>query len=38
MNEMPESVWNDPDFLQRLEEIAEEDEQQNSYENGIEKG
>jgi len=32
----PESVWNDPDYLEQLEQRADEDEAITSYEN--EKG
>jgi len=31
---LPDSVWEDPDFQKRLEEMAEEEEQMQSYENG----
>ena len=35
---LPDSVWDDPDYQQRLEEMAEEEERMNSYENGHGRG
>lgn len=32
--QMPESVWNDPDYLKDLEQRAEEETLMTSYENG----
>lgn len=32
---LPDSVWDDPDFQERLEEMAEEEMEMQLYENGL---
>ena len=35
---LPNTVWDDPDFLDQLEVLAREDEILTRYENGLEQG